>query len=658
MSYNTKKFLDTEGVKHLVKLLDNYPNNQILGTVIDSIQEELDKKANVSDIPEVPVQDIQINGTSILNNNVANIPVADANNLGAVKIRIGDNGLRIDGNGFLTTYPAMPVDIKTGIHQQRQPAVNRQHESTFYGLAKAAGADMKDIADTTVGAYPDAQKEAIQSMLGITQMLAPENPNLVASQAYKIGDVFAANGHLYKATATIAQNTAIIVEGAGANCIETKLVDEIQSINKTLTVTVLTQDNVIVTGQTVTVRADDADGEVYATAAYEGQPVSFSLPTGFQYYVSVTDTLDHHFNPTTVRGVIKDANVSVTLQYSDLSTIKTARDIKAALDAEIDLTDLVGEQITCTKGSDALSWDIVDYDETNKNVTLLLHNALETANMTFEPTQALMWCENELAAGSYTFTWQNTQCYFTITTAIPAGGQLRATNSQFQTYASQDATAALERGTVETDEIAGATDLGHEGQGLLNHRDRVSYGSNNYAESALLWWLNSDAAANTLRVPITKFSRAHSYAQPGFMNDLDTNFIDCLDEVDWLCSTNNVYECPESLGGYTKGIRQTYTVKKKFGLASEMEIFGSYGGNQDGSKVFDLYNGGDATDRIKYRDTSAQHWWLRSCYESSVYRERYVNSSGTTSSGLASTSYSVIPVCRISRTKKNAKTTT
>ena len=123
-----------------------------------------------------------------------------------------------------------------------------------------------------------------------------------------------------------------------------------------------------------------------------------------------------------------------------------------------------------------------------------------------------MWCENGLAAGSYTFTWQNTQCYFTLTTAIPAGGQLRATNSQFQTYTSQDATATLETGTVGTEEIAGATDLGHEGQGLLNHRDRVNYGSNNFAESALFWWLNSDAAANTPRVPVTKFSRAYSYA--------------------------------------------------------------------------------------------------------------------------------------------------
>jgi len=37
------------------------------------------------------------------------------------------------------------------------------------------------------------------------------------------------------------------------------------------------------------------------------------------------------------------------------------------------------------------------------------------------------------------------------------------------------------------------------------------------------------------------------------MNGLDADFVNCLDEVDWLCSTNNVYECPKSLGGYTKG---------------------------------------------------------------------------------------------------------
>ena len=39
---NEKKFLDAAGVTHLVSILDDYPNNEILGTVIDSIQDEMD----------------------------------------------------------------------------------------------------------------------------------------------------------------------------------------------------------------------------------------------------------------------------------------------------------------------------------------------------------------------------------------------------------------------------------------------------------------------------------------------------------------------------------------------------------------------------------------------------------------------------------------
>ena len=104
----------------------------------------------------------------------------------------------------------------------RAACLNKLDIATFYGLAKAAGADMASIADTTVGTYPDAQKEAIQSMLGISQMLAPVNPNMTAAQAYGIGEVFAANGKLYKATAAIAQDAAIIPD---TNCVETTMVE-------------------------------------------------------------------------------------------------------------------------------------------------------------------------------------------------------------------------------------------------------------------------------------------------------------------------------------------------------------------------------------------------------------------------------------------------
>ena len=40
-----KKFLDANGVAYLASLLDNYPDNEVLGTVINAIQEALDENA-------------------------------------------------------------------------------------------------------------------------------------------------------------------------------------------------------------------------------------------------------------------------------------------------------------------------------------------------------------------------------------------------------------------------------------------------------------------------------------------------------------------------------------------------------------------------------------------------------------------------------------
>jgi len=160
------------------------------------------------------------------------VPVATKpllpNNPGAFGVmRIGNLGVTTYNDTLCMDTPTDAM-LKQGTTRDRAVTVFCQDRAAFYGLAKAAGADMKDIANATVGIYPDAQKEAIQSMLGISQMLAPTNPNLVASQAYSIGDVFAANGHLYKATAAIAQDEAIIPD---TNCVETTMVDAGGKIN-------------------------------------------------------------------------------------------------------------------------------------------------------------------------------------------------------------------------------------------------------------------------------------------------------------------------------------------------------------------------------------------------------------------------------------------
>ena len=415
----------------------------------------------------------------------------------------------------------------------------------------------------------------------------------------------------------------------------------------TLTVTVSTQDGVTVTGQTVTVRAGDADGPVYGTAEYNGQPVSFRVADGFAYYVEVTDNLAAHFKPTTVKGVINNANAAVTLLYNDFRTIKTAPDIQAALNADMDLTDLVGQQITCQRGNDTLSWDVVDYDSTAKVVTLCTHDVLPD-NMQFELPQALMYCEDGLAAGSYTFKWNSVQCYFTLTQAIPAGGQLRATDSEYQTYASQSATAQIESGTVSTDVIDGATNLGQTGTGNLNHHDRVNYGSNNFGESGILQWLNSNSPANTPMPRLTKFSRPYVPTKAGFKAGLDADFLACIQDTVWECNANDKYECPAFLGGVAqKGT--PYTVTAKFALASEIEAFGEYGGVQDGSTVWDLYVGAEATDRIKYYNNTAQRWWLRSPFWNNAFYARDVSTSGAGGSNLTNRSVGVAVACKITK---------
>ena len=108
------------------------------------------------------VDDVQINGTSIVEDGVANVPIADANNPGVVKI---GSGLQIS-NGSLSTNKAASDQIKAGTQINRPIVPSIQHESAFYGLAKAAGDTTQSASSNAVGNYTDEAKAKIQNMLG------------------------------------------------------------------------------------------------------------------------------------------------------------------------------------------------------------------------------------------------------------------------------------------------------------------------------------------------------------------------------------------------------------------------------------------------------------------------------------------------------------
>lgn len=113
------------------------------------------------------VTDVQVNGSSIVTDGVANIPVASANDLGVVKVS-ATYGTKMVNGTTLGIDVASSTNIKAGETNTKPVSPYHQHESTFYGLAKAAGDVTQSSSSNTVGTYTPEAKAAIQTMLGIT----------------------------------------------------------------------------------------------------------------------------------------------------------------------------------------------------------------------------------------------------------------------------------------------------------------------------------------------------------------------------------------------------------------------------------------------------------------------------------------------------------
>ena len=120
-----------------------------------------------------------MNGVSVLNQGVANVPVASTSNFGAVKI-FDNYGIKMHpSNGQIMTNKADSSQLKAGATNYNPVVPANQHESTFYGLAKAAGADMARSSNP-VGTYTDAAKSAISTMLNGPVTVSGTTPSITA----------------------------------------------------------------------------------------------------------------------------------------------------------------------------------------------------------------------------------------------------------------------------------------------------------------------------------------------------------------------------------------------------------------------------------------------------------------------------------------------
>lgn len=295
------------------------------------------------------------------------------------------------------------------------------------------------------------------------------------------------------------------------------------------------------------------------------------------------------------------------------------------------------------------------HDENAHTMTIQQHDLLPSTQ--FDAPEAFYYAETQLAAGTYNVIlatayggWAAGTYQFTLTQAVPAGGQLRIngyentaiTSLNVQSFADRTTNTATE--SVAITAGSGGTNLGTFGEGAINSIQRVSYGSNNYKESAMRQFLNSSAAAGSVWTPQTKFDRPPSWltSLAGYKAGLDQDFLAVVGQVVLPCSANNVYEAPDST--ITKGT--AYTLNDEFYLASRAEIFGSHDVN-DGTVLFPFYEGAGNADRIKYRDGSAAGWWLRTPYSGVAHIVRLVGSDGTVSGSSAYLAHGLAPACTI-----------
>ena len=325
----------------------------------------------------------------------------------------------------------------------------------------------------------------------------------------------------------------------------------------------------------------------------------------------------------------------------------------------------IGDQFTVAKGDTQLVFDVIGFDhdvpvdtQYTHSMTLQLHDCYTIFQ--FDAPEALYYCAEELPAGTYYFTIHdydaayggNSSYYFTLEKAVPAGGQLdlrwnfgtHVLSCKLNTYESSASVSPIE--TVSISEgtegvFLGVADGTYE---RMNHVERTRCGSNNWFQSGIKQWLNTDSKGGLWWVSASLYDRPLAGNETsGFLSDVDKDFISVLGKVNKRTLLNAVTDG----GGYKD-------CEELIFLLSRSEV---YGGAENGIEEGEAYayykdfseleNPGTYVDtnRIKYFEGSPKNWWLRSPHPSVPRNPRYIEATGVVNNGYASNAYGVAPGC-------------
>lgn len=276
----------------------------------------------------------------------------------------------------------------------------------------------------------------------------------------------------------------------------------------------------------------------------------------------------------------------------------------------------------------------------------------------FNNYQAFYYCEEELPAGTYYVTmgysWGNNvvanKSYnFTLTQAVPAGGQLAGFRgapdnaaTSWKVYAFANKTTAEAQETVSVSEGVAGTFLGTftaAGDGNINSLQSTAYGYNRWGQSAMRQWLNSAADAGAWWAPQNNYDRPADQlaTKAGFLSGFEQDFLDCLTPIKVTTALNTVTDAADGTteDTYDKiflpSLEQIYTTPQLAGVEGE---YWDYWKRALGRTTPTSWHPNVYPEYITYaleNKTSPQHVRLRSatrgtsCIPWNVYAGGYVN---------------------------------
>ena len=129
------------------------------------------------------LNDVQINGTSVVTGGVANVPYGTNNTYGVVR-GAESKGINIV-NGTPEIRQATLTLIKEGVFGYTPICPQRQHASAFYGFAKAAGDTTQSQSSNAVGNYTEDAKSKISDMLNGSVTVSGTTPTIVAKSGIR-----------------------------------------------------------------------------------------------------------------------------------------------------------------------------------------------------------------------------------------------------------------------------------------------------------------------------------------------------------------------------------------------------------------------------------------------------------------------------------------